>query len=85
MAWLGRSISLLMPDRWAFEAVGVDLEVRELFAQGGSPLGPPLLAAYGDTGRYATSTYWLILLAFAAVFLVATWLVLDRRTRRVDR
>ena len=77
MAWAGRALSVLMPDRRAFEANGVDLGVRTLFAEGGSPL----LAAYGDTGGLEVSTYWLILTAFAVVFTVATWLVLARRTR----
>ncbi len=81
MAWVGRALSVLMPDRWAFEAIGVDLGVRELFAEGGSPLGPPLLAAYGDTGSGDVTTYWLVLLAFTAVLLAGTWVVLARRLR----
>lgn len=85
MAWVGRAMSIFMPDRWAFEAIGVDLQVRELFAEGGSPLGPPLLAAYGETGSHDVTTYWLILTAFTVVFLVGTWLVLSRRTRSVTR
>ncbi|WP_170313258.1 ATP-binding cassette domain-containing protein [Nocardioides gansuensis] len=85
MAWAGRAMSVLMPDRWAFEAIGVDLGVRTLFAEGGSPLGPPLLAAYGDTGSREVSTYWLILTVFAVVFTVATWVVLARRTRTLTR
>jgi len=74
-----------MANRWAFEAIGVDLGVRTLFAEGGSPLGPPLLAAYGDTGSREISTYWLFLTVFAVVFTVATWLVLARRTRTLTR
>ena len=85
MAWVGQALSVLMPDRWAFEAIGVDLGVRTLFSEGGSPLGPPLLAAYGDTGSREVSTYWLFLTAFAVVFTVATWLVLARRTRTLTR
>lgn len=85
MAWVGQALSVLMPDRWAFEAIGVDLGVRTLFAEGGSPLGPPLLAAYGETGSRDVTTYWLYLAAFAAVFTVAAWLVLARRTRTLTR
>ena len=85
MAWVGRAMSVLMPDRWAFEAIGVDLGVRELFAEGGSALGPPLLAAYGDTGTRDLTTYWLILLTFAVVLMALTWVVLVRRTRFVER
>ena len=56
-----------------------------ILAEGGSPLGPPLLSSYGDAGTQSTGTYWLILGAFAVVFLVATWLVLVRGTRRSMR
>jgi ABC-type multidrug transport system ATPase subunit len=85
MAWLGRALSVLMPDRWAFEGIGVDLGVRRLFAHGGSPLGPPLLAAYGHTGSEAVSTYWLILVLFTLTFTAGTWWVLARRTRSLTR
>ncbi len=48
MAGAGAAISTIIPDRWAFEALGHDLGVRHILADGGSPLGPPLIAAYGD-------------------------------------
>jgi hypothetical protein len=57
MAQIGAFISALMPSRWAWEALGHDLGIRHLLAKGGSPLGPPLLDSYGDTGTYATGTY----------------------------
>jgi ABC-type multidrug transport system ATPase subunit len=85
MAPVGAAISVVMPDRWAFEALGRDLELRQLFADGGSPLGPPLLEAYGDAGTLATTTYWAILGLFTAVFLVATWAVLRVRCRSAAR
>src|SRR5207248_6059724 len=50
------------------EALGHDLGVRHLLAEGGSPLGPPLLQAYGNAGTQATGVYWLYLAAFAVVF-----------------
>jgi hypothetical protein len=34
----------------------------------GSPLGPPLLRAYGTAGTATTGVYWLYLGAFAVVF-----------------
>ncbi len=34
MAWIGRAMSVGVPDRWAFEAIGVDLGVRNLFENG---------------------------------------------------
>jgi len=81
MAKAGAAISVVIPSRWAFEAIGHDLGARRILAEGGSPLGPPLLASYGDAGAWSTGTYWLALGAFAVVFLVATWAVLVRSTR----
>ena len=43
------------------------------------------LASYGDAGTQSTGTYWVILGAFAVVFLVATWGVMVRSTRRSMR
>ncbi len=85
MASAGAALSVVIPSRWAFEAIGHDLGARRILAQGGSPLGPPLLASYGDAGTQSTGTYWLILGAFIVVFLVATWGVLVRSTRKSMR
>jgi hypothetical protein len=81
MADTGAALSAVIPTRWAFEAIGHDLGARRILAEGGSPLGPPLLESYGDAGTQPTGTYWLILAAFAVVLLVATWGVLIRTTR----
>ena len=81
MAGPGAALSVAIPSRWAFEAIGHDLGARHILADGGSPLGPPLLASYGDAGTRSTGTYWLILAAFALVFLVATWVVVVRGAR----
>ena len=81
MASAGAALSVLMPSRWSFEAIGHDLGARRILGQGGSELGPPLLESFGDAGTASTGTYWLILAGFAAVFLVATWGVLVRSTR----
>ena len=85
MAGAGAAISTAVPVRWAFEAVGRDLGIRELLAGGASPLGPPLLESYGDAGTQATGLYWLYLAAFTGVFLVGTWSVLRLRLRRWER
>jgi ABC-type multidrug transport system ATPase subunit len=79
MAGAGAAISTVIPVRWAFEALGHDLGVRDLLAHGGSPLGPPLLKAYGNAGTRTTGLYWLYLAAFAAVFFAGAWLTLLRR------
>jgi ABC-type multidrug transport system ATPase subunit len=81
MARTGAALSVVIPSRWAFEAIGHDLGARRILAQGGSQLGPPLLTSYGNAGTQSTITYFLILAAFAAVFLIATWAVLVRSTR----
>jgi ABC-type multidrug transport system ATPase subunit len=73
MAGTGAALSTVIPTRWAFEAIGHDLGARRILAEGGSPLGPPLLESYGNAGTQPVGSYWLILVGFAAVFLVATW------------
>jgi ABC-type multidrug transport system ATPase subunit len=85
MAPVGRAISALMPDRWAFEAIGHDLGLRRLFAAGGSKLGPPLLEQYGSAGTHPTAVYWTILLTFTVVFLAGARLALDHRSRATAR
>lgn len=82
MAGAGAGFSAGIPSRWAFEAIGHDLGARRILAEGRSPLGPPLLASYGDAGSSATGTYWLVLGAFAVVLLAGTWAALGRSTRR---
>lgn len=83
MAVVGRWISYAMTNRWAFEALGNSLGVNRLWASGASPLGPPLLASYGNTFSRAVAIDWVILAGFAAAFLVATMAVVVRKTRAV--
>ncbi len=78
MANAGAALSLAMPSRWAFEGLGHDLGARHILAEGGSPLGQPLLASYGNAGTLPTGTYWLVLAAFTVLFLVATRAVVAR-------
>lgn len=80
MAAPGRWLSYAMSNRWAFEGLGRGLGVERLWATGRSPLGPPLLASYGDTFSRAVAADWALLAGFAALFLAGTWLVLIRRT-----
>ena len=40
---------------------------------------------YGDAGTASVGIYWAILIAFAVVFLIGTWVVLVRSTRRATR
>lgn len=85
MGPVGVAISVIQPARWAFEAVGHDMGARAIFAHGGSPLGPPLLASYGDAGLLPTVGYWAWLAGFVALFLASTYAVLRRRSRPVSR
>jgi ABC-type multidrug transport system ATPase subunit len=85
MAGAGAALSFVIPSRWAFEVVGHDLGARRILAEGRSPLGPPLLTSYGDAGTHSTGTYWLVLAAFAIVFLVGTWGAVVRTTRTATR
>lgn len=85
MARAGAALSVLMPSRWAFDALGHDLGARRILADGGSRLGPPLLASFGSAGRSCTLTYWLILAVYVVVFLLATWRVLVRTTGNASR
>jgi hypothetical protein len=82
MAGAGAGLSLVIPSRWAFEAIGHDLGARRILGGGGSPLGAPLLESYGRAGTLAIGTYWLILAAFVVVFVAGTWAVLVRTARR---
>ena len=85
MATAGAAFSTVIPSRWAFEAMGHDLGVRRILAEGGSPLGPPLLDSYGDGATSSLATYWIVLGVSIIVLLVATWLLLQRSTRRATR
>ncbi|MEM8921922.1 MAG: hypothetical protein AAGD35_00460 [Actinomycetota bacterium] len=81
MAPVGRGISALMSDRWAFELIGRDLGLRTLFAGDPSPLGPSLLAEYGDAWTHDHAALWSLLIVFAVVAAGAAWFTLDRRCR----
>ncbi len=85
MATAGQAISVIMPDRWAFEAIGHDLGLRRLFAEGGSDLGPPLLEQYGSAGTRSTGFYWATLGAFIVVLLAGARIALSRRSRPGQR
>ncbi len=85
MATVGAGFSAAIPSRWAFDAIGHDLGARRILGEGRSPLGPPLLASYGDAGTNDTAYYWLILAGFVIAFLSATWFVIARSTRQSGR
>ncbi|WP_242909884.1 ABC transporter ATP-binding protein/permease [Actinomadura terrae] len=79
MAAPGRWLSHAMSNRWAFEGLGHSLGVERLWGSGRSPLGPPLLASYGDSFSRPVVVDWALLAGFAALFLAAACLVLSRR------
>ncbi|MER6221024.1 ATP-binding cassette domain-containing protein [Streptomyces sp900105755] len=81
MTVAGKAISWAMTNRWAFEALGSGVGLESLWRAGRSPLGPPLLASYGDSFGHPASRGWVILAAFALVFLAGTWVILVRKCR----
>jgi ABC-type multidrug transport system ATPase subunit len=82
MADVGRWFSYAMSNRWAFEALGHTAGLPELWRDGGSPLGPPLLASYEDSFDHPLWTHWALLGGFSVLFAVATLLVLRRKAGR---
>ncbi|GAB3957244.1 ATP-binding cassette domain-containing protein [Micromonospora vulcania] len=82
MAVGGQWLSYAMSNRWAFEGLGHTAGVERLWRDGGSPLGPPLLATYGDSFSRPVWVNWLVLGGFVLLFLGATWAVLVRRESR---
>jgi ABC-type multidrug transport system ATPase subunit len=80
MAGVGRTISYPMSNRWAFEGLGHSAGLERLWTSGGSPLGPPLLASYGDTFSRAALVDWAVLAGFTALLLTAACLVVGGRT-----
>ncbi|MFG2956234.1 ATP-binding cassette domain-containing protein [Streptomyces sp. NPDC048291] len=81
MTVAGKAISSVMTNRWAFEALGSGVGLEPLWRAGRSPLGPPLLASYGDSFGHPAKRGWVILAGFALVFLCWTWTVLRHKCR----
>jgi hypothetical protein len=79
MADVGRWLSYAMSNRWAFEALGHTADLPGLWRSGGSPLGPPLLASYGDSFGNPLWASWTILAGFAVLFALLAVLVLRRK------
>jgi ABC-type multidrug transport system ATPase subunit len=78
MPSVGRILSYPMSTRWAFEGLAHELGLNRLFGEGGSKLGPPLLAQYGDSFSHAV---WTIMGGMAAVLLAGACAVLARKCR----
>jgi ABC-type multidrug transport system ATPase subunit len=82
MAPVGRWLSWAMSNRWCFEALGHTVGVEHLWRDGGSPLGPPLLASYGHTFSRPVWQDWSVLGGFAVLFFVGTCVVLAGKSGR---
>jgi hypothetical protein len=85
MGTVGSALSWAMTNRWAFQSLGRGIGLDALWAHGASPLGPPLLASYGDTFTGTAGEGWAWLGGFALLFLAAAWVVLARKCRRTGR
>jgi hypothetical protein len=81
MAIVGKWLSYAMTNRWAFEGLGHSLGVARLWRTGASPMGPPLLASYGDTFGRAVVADWAILAGFTCCLLAGTVVLVIRKTR----
>jgi hypothetical protein len=79
MAGAGKAISLVATDKYAFNAAGKSLALNDLFADGASPLGPPMLAQYGGTFAGSIAPDLAIMAAFTVAFLALTCWVLARK------
>jgi ABC-type multidrug transport system ATPase subunit len=79
MAPVGRWLSFAMSNRWSFEGLGHTAGVAALWQHGSSPLGPPLLASYGDSFARPIGQNWIILTGFTVFFLLAGRAVLQYR------
>jgi hypothetical protein len=73
MATPGRLLSLVLANRYSFEALGRGLRLDQLTGRF------PSIGAYGDTFSGAVAHRWLVLAGFTAVFTLATMWVLHRR------
>jgi ABC-type multidrug transport system ATPase subunit len=81
MPVVGKILSYSMPTRWAFEGLAHDVGLVRLFGEGGSNLGPPLLAQYGDSFSHAVWIDWAIMAGMTALLVAGTCAVLARKCR----
>ena len=78
MAAVGRAISEVTSDRWAFEALGRLMDLGTRFAS--SADGAVVSRQHGDAFTGGLATHVMVLAAFTTVLLGAAVWVLDRRT-----
>ena len=77
MASLGQGLSAAMANRHAFEALGSGLNLDEPDVTG--------MAGFADAFDGPASSSWLVLIGFTVVFVLATVVVLRRRSRAYTR
>ncbi|MGC0416222.1 ATP-binding cassette domain-containing protein [Embleya sp. AB8] len=85
MPAVGHTLSYAMTNRWAFEALGSDLDLSSRWEHSRSVLGPPLLASYGDSFDHLPALGWAVLAGCAVLFVAATAALLTRRCPRAGR
>jgi ABC-type multidrug transport system ATPase subunit len=76
----GRALSIVVVARWAFEALGADLDLTSLLAGDRAGAGPAILAEYGDTFGHDPARNWIVLILFTCAFVAATASVIRHRT-----
>ena len=80
MASAGSAISAATPARWAFEAVGRQLDLTALLGRDPSGQGQHLLAGYQGTFAGPVTGHVLVLFGLGAMFLIAAHRVITART-----
>ena len=80
MAGVGRAISVVTSDRWAFEALGRQLGLDGLLSHDGSGHGPQLLAEHGGSFSGGAAGPLVAMVLFGIVFLASTHYAIVRRT-----
>jgi hypothetical protein len=78
---IGKVLAGITAVRWSFEgAVGIT-DLKEIFEQSSSDLAQALAIQYRDSFNWAPEKYWLVLVMFIVVPLVAAGVVLTRKTQ----
>ena len=83
MAGVGQAIGIFMSNRWTFEALGKSAKLNDLFVNGDSPLGLPLLQQYQDSFSRPVWESWVILGLFVVVTLGMTCVMLRLKSSQV--
>jgi ABC-type multidrug transport system permease subunit len=77
----GRTMSVAVIARWAFEALGHHFRLTSLLSADRTGSGQALLTQYRGSFDHGTNGDWLVLSMFAAAFMAAAAVVVRRRAK----